>query len=85
MLDFTDAGQFAGKLHGKVNFFGLGLQAYAKGSLSFKFGLILLSLSKVIELFVLLDGQSQAGWSGGWSGGWVGGSELENSDRSSFA
>ena len=50
-------------------------------SLSFKFGWILLSLGKVIELLVLLDGYSKAGWVAGW----VAGYESDYSDRSSFA
>ena len=50
-------------------------------SLSFKFGGILLSLGKVIELLVLLDGYSKAGWLGGL----VAGYESDYSDRSSFA
>ena len=43
MLDFTDAGYFAWKLHGKVKDFAFGLEAWVKGSLTFKFGWILFS------------------------------------------
>ena len=47
-------------------------------SLSLKFGWILLSLSKVIELLILLGVSLRVA-------GWVGGCKLEYSDRSSFA